>query len=72
MILQQAFFIGALGYGIAYFIGRELFPKFPRRVILMKEDLILLAFIVLVISLLSSLLGIWKAIRIDPNEALAG
>lgn len=72
MILQQAFFIGALGYGIAYFIGHELFPKFPRRVILMNEDLILLAFIVLVISFLSSLLGIWKAIRIDPNEALAG
>ena len=72
MILQQAFFLGAMGYGIAYLIGQKLFVKFPRRVILMNEDLILLAFIVLVISLLSSVLGIWKAVRIDPNEALSG
>jgi putative ABC transport system permease protein len=72
MILQQAFFIGAMGYGLAYLIGQKLFPKFPRRVILMDQDLMLLAGIVLVISLLSSLLGIWKAVRIDPNEALAG
>lgn len=72
MILQQAFFIGALGYGLAYLIGQKLFPKFPRRVILMDQDLILLAVIVLVISVVSSLLGIWKAFRIDPNEALAG
>ena len=72
MILQQAFFLGAMGYGIAYLIGQKLFPKFPRRVILMNEDLVLLAGIVLVISLFSSLLGIWTAIRIDPNEALSG
>jgi ABC-type antimicrobial peptide transport system permease subunit len=25
-----------------------------------------------VISVLSSLLGIWKALRVDPNEALGG
>jgi len=72
MIIQQAFFLGAMGYGIAYLIGQKLFPKFPRRVILMNEDLILLAFIVLFISLLSSFLGIWKAMRINPNEALSG
>ena len=28
--------------------------------------------IVLVISVLSSVLGIWKAIRVEPNEALSG
>ena len=38
----------------------------------MNEDLLLLAGIVLVISLLSSLLGIWKAMRINPNEVLSG
>jgi putative ABC transport system permease protein len=72
MILQQAFLLGAAGYGIAFLIGQKVFPKFPRRVILLNEDLILLAFIVLVISLLSSLLGIWKAMRINPNEVLSG
>ena len=71
MILQQALLLGALGYGIAYLIGQWIFPRFPRRVILTQEDLIQLAVIVLVISILSSVLGIWKAMRVDPNEALS-
>jgi putative ABC transport system permease protein len=72
MILQQALLLGAMGYGIAYLIGQKIFPEFPRRVILLNEDLILLAVIVLGISVLSSLLGIWKAMRINPNEVLSG
>jgi len=72
MILQQAFLLGAMGYAIAYLIGQKVFPEFPRRVILLNNDLILLAVIVLGISLLSSLLGIWKAMRINPNEVLSG
>jgi putative ABC transport system permease protein len=72
MILQQALLLGFMGYGLAYAIGQQLFPKFPRRVIVMHEDLILLAVVVGVISVLSSLLGIWKALGVDPNEALSG
>jgi putative ABC transport system permease protein len=72
MILQQAFVLGAAGYGIAYLVGQRLFPEFPRRVVLISGDLALLALIVLMISILSSLLGIWKALRVNPNEVLAG
>jgi len=71
MILQQALVLGVLGYGIAYFLGQRIFPRFPRRVILTQDDLIQLAAIVLVISVLSSVLGIWKALRVSPNEAIA-
>jgi putative ABC transport system permease protein len=71
MILQQALLLGVMGFGIAYLMGRWLFPRFPRRVILVQEDLILLAGIVLVISVLSSGLGVWKAMRVEPNEALS-
>ena len=71
MILQQALMLGVLGYGIAYAIGQRLFPQFPRRVILTQDDLLQLAVIVLVISVLSSVLGIWKALRVSPNEAIA-
>ena len=72
MILQQALVLGALGYGIAYLMGQRIFPRFPRRVILTENDLIELAVIVLAISVLSSLLGMWKAARVSPNEALSG
>ncbi len=71
MILQQALMLGALGYGIAFLVGRKLFPLFPKRVILADDDLLLLAAIVLAISILSSLMGIWKAMKVSPNEALA-
>lgn len=72
MILQQALFLGGLGYGLAYLMGSKLFPLFPRRVIVMNDDLIILGVIVFVISTLSSILGIIKAININPNDALAG
>ena len=71
MILQQALALGVLGYGIAYMLGQKIFPNFPRRVILVESDLIQLALVVLGISILSSLLGIWRAMRVQPNEALS-
>lgn len=71
MILQQALVLGATGFGIAYLLGQWLFPGFPRRVIVMRDDLLQLAVIVLVISVLSSVLGIGKAMSVEPNEALS-
>jgi putative ABC transport system permease protein len=71
LIMQQALVLGVLGYGIAYLLGQKVFPMFPRRVILTEDDLVQLAVIVLVISVASSLLGIWKAMRVSPNEALS-
>jgi putative ABC transport system permease protein len=70
LILQEALILGASGYCVAYLLGTKIFPKFPRRVILSKEDLISLAVIVLFISVASSFLGIWKALKVKPNEAL--
>ena len=70
MILQQALFLGGLGFVIAYLLGQKIFPHFPRRVILINQDLIQLALIVLGISVVSSLLGIAKALRVSPNAAI--
>lgn len=72
MILQQSLLLGGLGYLVAYVVGTQLFPLFPRRVVLMNEDLIQLAFVVLAISILSSLLGIKKAMQVEPNDVLMG
>jgi putative ABC transport system permease protein len=71
LILQQALILGGLGYAIAFALGQRIFPMFPRRVILTSGDLLQLAAIVLVISVGSSLLGIWKALSVSPNEALS-
>jgi putative ABC transport system permease protein len=71
LILQQALLLGVLGYGVAYVIGHWAFPLFPRRVILVTNDLWLLAGIVVGISVLASLLGIAKALSVEPHEVLA-
>ncbi len=71
LILQQALLIGALGYGLAYWLGTFAFPKFPRLVVIETSDLIQLALIVLGISVLASLLGIVKAMRVEPNKVLS-
>jgi putative ABC transport system permease protein len=71
LIMQQALVLGVLGFGIAYLLGQRVFPMFPRRVILTQNDLLQLAVIVLFISVASSLLGIWKAMKVSPNEALS-
>jgi putative ABC transport system permease protein len=70
MILQQALLLGGLGYLVAYTVGTQLFPMFPRRVVLANEDLIQLAIVVVIISILSSLMGIWKAMKVEPNDVL--
>lgn len=71
LIMQQALLLGAIGYVIAYAIGGWLFPLFPRRVLVAPPDLMMLAGVVLAISVLSSLLGIWKALSVEPNKVLS-
>lgn len=70
LIMQQSLIMGALAYGVGYLVGQRLFPMFPRRVLVTNDDLLRLAGIVLAISVLASLRGIWKAMRVAPNEAI--
>lgn len=71
LILQQALLMGAAGYVIAWALGRFAFPHFPRLVIIEQADLVSLAVIVAGISTAASVLGIWKAMRVEPNTVLA-
>ena len=71
LILQQALLLGIIGYGIAYLLGQWVFPKFSRRVLIAADDLWGLALVVVTISVLASLLGIWKAMRVEPNKVLS-
>ena len=71
LIFQQALLMGAFGYGLAWWLGQFAFPHFPRLVVIETPDLIQLAFIVLGISMLASLLGIWQALNVEANTVLA-
>lgn len=71
LILQQALVMGVCGFGLAWWLGLYLFPYFPRLVLIETTDLVGLGAIVILISTLASLLGIWKALRVEPNRVLA-
>lgn len=71
LILQQALVMGVCGFGLAWWLGLYLFPYFPRLVLIETADLVGLGVIVILISTLASLLGIWKALRVEPNRVLA-
>jgi putative ABC transport system permease protein len=71
LILQQALLMGTLGYGLAWWLGQYAFPRFPRLVRIENSDLLMLGGIVLTISVLASLLGIWKAMSVEPNKVLS-
>jgi putative ABC transport system permease protein len=71
MVLQQAFLIGGVGYGIGYLLGQVILPYFPRRVVLVEYDLLQLGGIVAGLCVLGSFLGMWKAARVSPNEVLS-
>lgn len=71
LILQQSLLMGAAGYFIAWGLGRYAFPRFPRLVIIGTADLVSLAAIVVGISTVASMLGVWKAMRVEPNSVLA-
>ncbi len=71
LILQQALVMGVCGFGLAWWLGLYLFPHFPRLVLIESSDLVGLGAIVILISTLASLLGIWKALRVEPNRVLA-
>jgi putative ABC transport system permease protein len=71
LILQQALLLGALGFVVASVGGEWLFPLFPRRVIIAPEERWMLAGVVVAISVFASLLGIAKALRVEPNQVLS-
>lgn len=72
MILQQSLLMGVIAYGIGYLLISLTYEKFPRRIVLEPIDLQLLFVIVMVICTISSFVGIRKALKVEPAEALGG
>ncbi len=72
MILQQSLLMGILAYGIGYLLILLTYEKFPRRIVLEAFDLQSLFVIVMAICVISSFVGIRKALKIEPAEALGG
>lgn len=72
LIVQQAWLLGALGYGVAFAVSDLAFPHFPRRVLLTPTILTVAPVATMAIVTLASLLGLRHVLRIDPAAALEG
>jgi putative ABC transport system permease protein len=72
MILQQSLLMGTIAYALGYGFILLSYEKFPRRIVLEPFDLQALFVIVIVICTLSSMVGIRKALKVEPAEAFGG
>jgi putative ABC transport system permease protein len=72
LILQESLALGLLGYGFGAVLINLTYDHFPRRVAILAFDQYILFAIVMVICVLASLVGIRRALAIDPTTAMGG
>ena len=72
LIMQESLSLGLLGYLFGALLISLTYDYFPRRVAVLAFDQYVLFGIVMVICVLASLLGIRRALAIDPTTAMGG
>jgi putative ABC transport system permease protein len=72
LIVQESLALGLSAYALAAGLIALTADLFPRRVVVTGFDQQVLLAIVVVIGLLASLLGVRRALAVDPTTALAG
>ncbi len=72
MILQQALVLGVIGFVVGRISATFAAPRFPKYVLLTPTDSVLGFLVVLAICVLSSIVAIRMALKVDPAEAIGG
>jgi len=72
MILQETIVLGVLAFIFGNVFAHLVYDKFPKKVLLYTDDAYKLFIIVLIASILSSLIGIRKVVKVNPQEAIGG
>jgi putative ABC transport system permease protein len=72
MIVQEALALGLSGFAVGALLIQLTYDRFPRRVVLLPLDQLVLLGIVVGICLAASLLGVRRALRIDTTTAMGG
>jgi putative ABC transport system permease protein len=70
LILQQAVAMGMIGFGLGAALIHLAADRFPRRVLLLPEDQLLLGAVVLLVCVAASSVGVRLALKVDPATAL--
>jgi len=72
LIIQEAIAMAVIGFSLGALLINLAKDHFPRRVILLPEDGLALAVVVLVLCVLASGMGVRLALKIEPAVALGG
>lgn len=72
MILQQALILGLIGFVVGKISATFAAPVFPKYVLLIPQDSLIGFFVVMLICVLSSIVAIRMALKVDPAEAIGG
>jgi len=72
MILQQALVLGVIGFVVGKISATFAAPLFPKYVLLIPMDSVAGFVAVLLICVLSSIVAIRMALKVDPAEAIGG
>ncbi len=70
MIMQQALVLGVIGFVVGKITATFAAPLFPKYVLLVPIDTVMGFFAVLAICVLSSVVAIRMALKVDPAEAI--
>jgi putative ABC transport system permease protein len=72
MVLQQSWMLGLLVWLVATALGSQLYPHFPRRVVITESIRLATPVVTFAIVTLASALALLHVDRIDPAQALEG
>lgn len=70
MIIQQSVILGFLAFLAGNLFARLLYDKFPKNIVLLFDDSLKLLVVVIIVSIIGSLSGIYKAIKANPAQAI--
>jgi putative ABC transport system permease protein len=72
LIIQEAIAMAVIGFSLGALLINLAKDHFPRRVILLPEDGLALAVVVLLLCVVASGMGVRLALKIEPAVALGG
>ena len=72
MIMQQSIALGLIGFVVGKITATLWGPFFPKHVLLLPLDAVIGLVAVVVICILSSIIAIRAALKVDPAEAIGG
>jgi putative ABC transport system permease protein len=70
LVLQESLALGLIAYVVALVVGSNTYDKWPRLVLVESGDKVSLLVMVILVCVVASLMGIRRALQVEPSEAL--